>query len=59
MAPGLRHVFVLSDGLHVNGTDLVRGLNGELPADVVVTGGLAGDGARFERTWVLEHRFHK
>lgn len=51
--PGLRGVFVLSDGLHVNGTELVRGLAGGLPADVVVTGGLAGDGARFERTWVL------
>jgi hypothetical protein len=50
---GLRGVFVLSDGLKVNGTELVRGLSSGLPAEVVVTGGLAGDGDRFARTWVL------
>ncbi|HJV82635.1 FIST signal transduction protein [Noviherbaspirillum sp.] len=50
---GLRAVFVLSDGLNVNGSELVKGLNGALPADVIVTGGLAGDGDRFKRTWVL------
>lgn len=48
----LTHVFVLSDGLHVNGSDLVRGLAGRLPAGVTVTGGLAGDGARFGETLV-------
>lgn len=51
--PELRGVFVLSDGLGVNGSALVKGLSGALPAEVVVTGGLAGDGPRFERTWVL------
>jgi hypothetical protein len=50
---GLRHVFVLSKGLGVNGSDLVRGLKSQLPDDVSVTGGLSGDGARFERTLVL------
>jgi len=51
---GLRAVFVLSDGLRVNGSLLVEGLTRHLPADVVVTGGLAGDGSRFQRTWVLQ-----
>ncbi len=51
--PDLRGVFVLSDGTHVNGSELVRGLNKILPNDVVVTGGLAGDGERFGRTWTL------
>jgi hypothetical protein len=37
----------------VNGSQLVRGLNDALPAGVVVTGGLAADGDRFTRTWVL------
>lgn len=46
----LRHVFVLSDGIQVNGSDLVRGLAGGLPKDVPVTGGLCGDGPRFEQT---------
>lgn len=49
----LVHVFVLSDGLHVNGSDLVRGLMKNLPAGVTVTGGLAGDGARFSETSVV------
>ncbi len=51
-APDLRAVFVLSDGLNVNGTTLVNGLNDGLGDEVVVTGGLAGDGSRFERTWI-------
>jgi serine/threonine protein kinase len=51
--PGLRAVFVLSEGLKVNGSELVRGFNSLLHPSVVVTGGLAGDGTRFQRTWVL------
>jgi hypothetical protein len=50
---GLCGVFVLSDGLHVNGSELVKGLNSVLPPEVVITGGLAGDGDRFQRTWVM------
>ena len=46
----LRHAFVLSDGLAVNGSDLASGLNG---AGIAVTGGLAGDGTRFSSTWVM------
>ncbi len=49
---GLSHVFVLSDGLMVNGSELVIGLHSTLPETIVVTGGLAGDGSRFERTLV-------
>ena len=52
-ATDLKVVIVLSEGLHVNGSELVRGLNARLPAEVVVTGGLAGDGDRFGRTWVM------
>jgi hypothetical protein len=51
--PDLRAVFVLSCGTDVNGDELVRGLNARLPANVVVTGGLAGDGERFGQTWVM------
>lgn len=48
----LVHVMVLSDGLHVNGTSLVKGLTGKLPKEVAVTGGLVGDQARFKETVV-------
>jgi hypothetical protein len=51
----LRGVFILSDGLQVNGSELVNGLNSVLPAHVVVTGGLAGDGDRFQHTWVIRN----
>ncbi len=50
---GLRHAFVLSDGLNVNGSELVRGLRSAMPAEVTVTGGLSGDGARFGTTYVV------
>lgn len=50
---GLRSVLVLSDGLNVNGSEMVRGMNEELDDDVIITGGLAGDGDRFEQTWVI------
>jgi hypothetical protein len=50
---GLIHVFVLSDGLHVNGSELVAGLAAYLPSHVAITGGLSGDGARFQETLVF------
>lgn len=50
---GLAHLFVLSDGLQVNGSDLVRGLSQHLPTGVAVTGGLSADGANFRQTWVM------
>jgi hypothetical protein len=51
-APDLKGVYVLSDGTLVNGAALVEGLTGGLAKDVVVTGGLAGDGADFRETRV-------
>jgi len=50
---GLRHVLVLSDGLQVNGSDLAKGLINTLPDTVSITGGLAGDGDRFQSTAVV------
>jgi len=50
--PGLAHVLVLSDGLQVNGSELVTGLRENLPPGVAVTGGLAGDSDRFRQTLV-------
>lgn len=52
---GLRHVLVLSNGLRVNGTQLVEGLGSELAAGVSATGGLAGDGSRFADTTVVHN----
>ena len=49
----LAHVLVLSDGLRVNGSEFVAGLVKHLPDGITVTGGLAGDGARFGETLVF------
>jgi len=48
----LVHVLVISDGLKINGSELVKGMCDRLPPGVAVTGGLAGDGARFQKTLV-------
>ena len=45
-------VFVLSDGLNVNGSEMVRGLLSAVGSGVSVSGGLAADGARFTQTRV-------
>lgn len=50
---GLVHVFVVSDGLNVNGSALVKGLSSCLPEGVTISGGLAGDGERFAETLVV------
>ena len=48
----LKYCMVLSDGQIVNGSHLVEGLRANLPDDVLITGGLAGDDDRFEETKV-------
>lgn len=51
-APDLAGIFVLSDGLHVNGSALVAGIAEAVGTRVPVTGGLAGDGPDFRETLV-------
>ena len=51
---GLRHIIVLSDGLNVNGADLVSGLKSKLPK-ISITGGLAADGSDFNKTFVIDN----
>jgi hypothetical protein len=47
---GLRHVFVLSEGLKVNSSDLVDGVNSALRPGVTASGGFAADCFRFQAT---------
>jgi hypothetical protein len=51
-APDLAGVFVLSDGLLVNGSRLAAGLSSAVGAHVKISGGLAGDGPDFRETLV-------
>lgn len=46
----LKFVFVISDGMLINGSDLVAGLNNANSNGALITGGLAGDGDKFEKT---------
>ena len=51
-AEDLAGVFVLSDGLHINGSALVAGITATVGERVSLTGGMAGDGANFKETLV-------
>ncbi|MEM6910939.1 MAG: FIST N-terminal domain-containing protein [Verrucomicrobiota bacterium] len=56
LAPGdLAAAFVLSDGLEANGSELVEGLRQEIGPATPLSGGLAGDGPRFENTLLLHN----
>lgn len=55
--PDLQGVLIFSDGINVNGSKLVEGINSILPKEVKTTGGLAGDNVRFETTWILNNGF--
>lgn len=48
-----RAVIILGQGVNINGSALIDGLRAELGAGVAITGGLAGDGARFQETVVV------
>lgn len=51
---GLKHVLILSEGVVVNGSQLLQGITDVLPASVIISGGLAGDGDRFHQTQVFD-----
>lgn len=46
----LNHMFIVSDGSFVNGSGLIEGLESDENFNASITGGLCGDGARFEKT---------
>ena len=47
---GLKHVFIISEGSFINGSQLTKGMNAESDNNLLITGGLCGDAARFEKT---------
>lgn len=46
----LKHIFIVSDGSFVNGSELTEGFNESNTPKIGITGGLCGDGTRFEKT---------
>lgn len=53
-ADDLAGIFVLCPGLNINGSDFVKGIVSVLGKSIPISGGLAGDGANFQRTatWI-------
>lgn len=52
-ANDLANIFILSDGLNINGSQLTDGFNANLNTGVLASGGLASDKANFISTWIL------
>lgn len=52
-SPALKAVVVFAPGLHINGSDMVDGIASRIGSSVPITGGLAGDGGAFKRTFTL------
>lgn len=55
-ADNLSAVLILSDGLCVSGSELAAGFHEILGDSLPISGGLAGDGDKFEKTWVLHQK---
>jgi len=51
-ADDLVHILLITDGHILNGSELVSGINLDNDLKIPITGGLAGDAARFEKTLV-------
>ncbi len=50
---GLKTIFILGRGLNINGSALIEGIRSVVGKEVVITGGLAGDGGKFKETFTL------
>ncbi len=51
----LKHVFILSDGINVNGSKLIDGFNSVYSAyNINISGGLAADNTSFSKTFVAD-----
>ena len=55
----LSHVFIIGEGINVNGSKLVEGFKEILPEGVKITGGLAGDYEGYKKTFVIANDYGK
>jgi len=51
---GLRAVLVFGQGVQINGSAVLSGMTAVVGPGIPITGGLAGDGGAFARTWILD-----
>ena len=55
----LSHVFLIGEGININGSKLVEGFVDGLPKHVKITGGLAGDYEGYKETFVIANDYGK
>lgn len=55
----LKHIFVLCEGLNINGSKLVEGMRDNNKTNLPITGGLSGDGSDLKTTYVLANDYAK
>jgi len=53
----LSHVFLIAEGINMNGSKLVEGFVDGLPEHVKITGGLAAEGQGFKETFVIANDY--
>jgi len=49
----LKSIFILSNVLSINGSELIKGINEKLSKECSLGGGLAGNGIEFNKTWII------
>ncbi len=49
----LKNIIIFSEGLNINGSQLIDGFNSVIKKNIVISGGLAGNDDKFEVTWVI------
>ncbi len=52
-SPDLKSLFVIGQGVKINGSSFIKGLVSNLNDSVILTGGLAADNGKFEQTFVI------
>ena len=55
MGEQLAHILVLSEGLNINGSELISGINTSTHDEISVSGGLAGDQDNFSETVIVHN----
>lgn len=55
----LRHVLFFSSGFHINFDEFLTGFIKHSSPETSISGGLAGDGEAFSRSWVFSKGFHE
>lgn len=56
---GLKHVFILTDGINIDGSKFISGLTNVIGDNIPITGGLSGDNSEFIRTSLIANTYAK